>query len=174
MLYSHASFWCDHSSYLFCQWSDLFQMSVAAGLHADRIGIFSLRCTALENSVIFSECIKSEANTEIGQQPIISYCMSPPAKQLGVASPCWHRGSQLWWSNLTYVPLSYTTWHDPLISRSMRPNPAICPKAKVQRAPAVPHCPLRGPPSRDAKEQKGDIPTFCLSRSNSQLQSSPG
>lgn len=87
--------------------------------------------------------------------------MSPPAKQLGVASPHWHGRSRLWWSNLTYVPVSYTAWHDPLISKVQGSKPAICPKAEVQKGP---HCaPLHSPwPSQlRCQGAEGDIPTFC-------------
>lgn len=89
--------------------------------------------------------------------------MLPSAKQMGVASPHWHARSWLWWSNMTYVPVSYTAWHDPLISRSKGPNLPSVPRLRFRGAPTVPHCTLRGPPSRDAKEQKV---TFQLSVSS--------
>lgn len=66
--------------------------------------------------------------------------------------------SRLWWSNLTYVPVSYTTWHSPLISRSKGPHLPSVPRLRFTRAPTVPHCTLRGPASRE--EQKV---TFQLS-----------
>lgn len=71
----------------------------------------------------------------VGQKLIISNCMSPAAKQMGVAPPHWHGRSWLWWSNLTYVPVSYSTWHNPLISGSKGPN-----------LPSVPGLGFRGPP----------------------------
>lgn len=112
-------------------------------------------------------------STSLGQQPIV---MLSVAKQLGVASPHWHGRSWLWWSNLTYVLVSYAAWHDPLISKVQGSKPAICPKAKVQGGS---HCvPLHSPwPSQSRRQgAEGDIPTFCLSLSLAQLQlqSTPG
>lgn len=120
-------------------------------------GIFRTRCTALG----------------FGQLPIIGYCMSPPAKRRGVASPHWHGRSWLWWSNLTYVPVSYTTWHDPLISRSTGPNLPSVPRLRFRGAPAVSHCTLRGPPSWGAEEQKVTFQlsvSLSLNSSSSQVQ----
>lgn len=62
--------------------------------------------------------------------------------QLGVASPRWHDGPRLWWSNLTYSPVSYTAWHDPLISRFKGPNLPSVPELRFREAPTVPHCTL--------------------------------
>lgn len=76
-------------------------------------------------------------STSLGQQPIV---MLSVAKQLGVASPHWHGRSWLWWSNLTYVLVSYAAWHDPLISKVQGSKPAICPKAKGSEG--LPLCPI--------------------------------
>lgn len=106
----------------------------------------------------------------VGHEPVISYFMSTPAKQMGVASPHWHGGPQLWWSNLTYVPVSYSTWQNPLISGSKGPNLPSVPGLRFRGPPTVPDCSLCGPPSRDAKEQKV---TFQLSVPLSLSHSTP-
>lgn len=82
-----------------------------------------------------------------------------------------HGGARLWWSNLTCVPVSYTAWHDPLISRFKGPHLPSVPRLRFRGAPTVPHCTLRGPPSRDAEEQKVTFQlSVSLNSNSSQLR----
>lgn len=105
--------------------------------------------------------------TSLGQQSIVSHCTVCNHQLSSWPWPCPHSDgrSRLWWSNLTYVPVSYTAWHDPLISKSKGPNLPSVPRLKFRGAPTVPHC----TPSRDAKEQKV---TFQLSVSLTQNSNS--
>lgn len=92
-----------------------------------------------------------------------------------MASPPWHSGSWLWWSNLTYSPVSYTAWHDPLISRFKGPNLPSVPELRFRGAPTVPHCTLVALPAETPSSRRWHSNFLPLSRAlplslSSQLQ----